>query len=100
MPRTHGAKNKPKSDEYLMNALKARGYNVTKDQPQEKPVNDNNPSPETPVKLTIKKTEKRQKETEVKKDSNETVYRCGGCQQVLTGALRQCPYCKIGLLWD
>src|SRR3972149_1265090 len=100
MPRIKGAKNKPKSDSELIEALKNRGYNVSKFA-EKQPENTTAKVTVKRSKLIIEKPVKiAAKQSEVLSDK-DTVCRCGNpaCGKVLTGEISPCPYCGANLKW-
>jgi len=97
MPRTKGAKNKPKSKEYLLQKLAELGENV----PQ------TFADVVTPVAKTKKKFE-LQKVDEVNENQSENetlsgeILRCGNpaCGKILNEQYNICPFCGVNLQWQ
>ena len=102
MPRTQGAKNKPKPDSTLINELQQRGYSVSK--AGEKQANGVKSVVVKRSKLEIKKpvipklVESQENAPDLLKSD---VYRCGNsaCGKLLAGEVTPCPYCGAILKW-
>ena len=87
MPRKQGALNKPKTDDELINDLKARGYVVTKDGAPEPP-KDGKVKPEPPIV-------KRDNLTVKKPAGAVTMNTCGLCGVKFAGKPANCPSCNV-----
>lgn len=99
MPRTTGAKNKPKSDEQLIKELESRGYGVSKG---EAPHEENTVKPRhTRTDVVIEKPVIPAETTSKKAAETEEVYRCGNklCNKVLDQMYSVCPHCGVNLTW-
>jgi hypothetical protein len=103
MPRTQGAKNKPKSKEFHLNALKELGVKIIE--------KGGSISVNTPAKEAAKEIKKLQ--FSIKKPANETagkpaepvkkdddILYCGHCRAILKSKVTSCPSCGWGLKWD
>lgn len=107
MPRTKGAKNKEKTDEYLAQLLEKRGYKVTRGATETlKAIKDiaEKPVKKARAKLTIDKPKPREneKENDPPVNLNGTVIRCGNpaCNKILEKEFSKCPFCGVKLTWD
>lgn len=106
MPRTKGATNRPKNDDYHINELENRGFTVTKggqvetvDVPNKgksKIKKQAKPTPnavETANFLTGETTDPAQ--TDAEPDN----FVCGNCNSTLEGKVEKCPHCGVALIW-
>lgn len=125
MPRTKGAKNKPKSDNELIEILKKRGYKVIEGAENVKNAIQNaageNYPPTDPVIHTPPKKEnenpeiqpKSKKSFEIKQppkqpentppvNPNAGILRCGNpaCGKILQTEISECPFCGCRLSWS
>jgi len=94
MPRTQGAKNRPKTNNELLAELKKRGFSVdgtTVKVPKYKPPIEG----ETPPEM-----EEIELEIEDEDTSEITTYRCGNCKAELDSQVEKCPYCYAELKWE
>ena len=95
MPRTKGAKNKPKNPERELEKVKALyadagldfPYSEAKpvDKPADKPADTGNSEDHDTLKIIH--------------PHDEVIYECGNCHGQMDKALPQCPMCGVGLNW-
>lgn len=104
MPRTKGAKNKEKTDEFLANLLEKRGYKVTRGATETlKAIKDIAQPPLKKVKAKFTVEKPRQTEKDAPPVSpDDTVIRCGNpaCNKILDKEYSRCPYCGVNLTWQ
>jgi len=112
MPRTSGAKNKPKSDDELIKILKERGYDIVQGanavkeaiaEAAETPKKETKMAEKSGEKFEIKPPEiETEKEKAPAPDLNSTVFRCGNpaCNKILSKPESVCPYCGVKLEWQ
>ena len=90
MPRTKGAKNKPKNPERELEKVKK----LYADSGLDFPYSDSKPAEAQPVADT------EQPDTlKIIHPHNEVIYECGNCHGLMDKALPQCPMCGVGLNW-
>ncbi len=108
MPRTKGAKNKPKSKNYLLAELDKLGVKYTIESVEnigqiETPETPEN-SPENPPEVSPKKSQfeiAKPKKVDPPNIEGE-IYRCGNpaCGKILDSPVSVCPFCGVNLKWQ
>ncbi len=87
MPRVKGAVNRPKTDEYLIDILKARGYFISKEKPAPPaPDPGDHPLPANLETLTIKVPA-------AAAAAEKILNTCGLCGGKFAGKPARCPKC-------